>query len=130
MFSDTHNTISMHFGMFSQYWLAYVFVWQISKPASRFANVSYMLFLLCCVLLYNYTYLHVFVHTRIILLVCIFVRFQIIGLPMYLSGKLASLLASSLTLATCYFCCVVSSYTTIHICMYSFTHALHYVYVS
>ena len=50
MFSDTHNTISMHFGMFSQYWLAYVFVWQISQPASMLAKVSYMVFLLCCVL--------------------------------------------------------------------------------
>ena len=51
MVSHTHNTIGMHFCTFPNYWLAYVFVWQISKPASKFANVSYMLFLLCCVLM-------------------------------------------------------------------------------
>ena len=57
----------------------------------------------------KYLYLHLCFQTRIILLVCTLVCSHNIGLPMYLSGKLASLLACSLKLATWYFCCVVCS---------------------
>src|SRR4029434_1269777 len=41
----------------------------------------------------KYLYLHLCFQTRIILLVCTLVCSHNIGLPMYLSGKLASLLA-------------------------------------
>src|SRR4029434_5909496 len=50
----------------------------------------------------KYLYLHLCFQTRIILLVCTLVCSHNIGLPMYLSGKLASLLACSLKLATWY----------------------------
>ena len=70
----------------------------------------------------KYLYLHLCFQTRIILLVCTLVCSHNIGLPMYLSGILASLLASSLTLATCYFCCVVSYWCKLYMYLHVFVH--------